>query len=34
MAKKNKLFARIMAAFLAALMVAGACYVTIQFIFM
>lgn len=34
MAKKTGLFARIMAAALAALMVAGACFVTIQFLFL
>ncbi len=34
MAKKSGLFARVMAGFLAALMVAGACYVTIQFLFL
>ena len=34
MAKKNSMFARVMAAVLAALMVAGACYVTIQFLFL
>lgn len=34
MAKNNRLLARIMAAFLAALMLAGACYVTLQFLFM
>ncbi len=34
MAKKNKLFVRVMAAFLAVLMVVGACYVTIQFVLM
>lgn len=33
MAKKNSLFARVMAGVLAALMVAGACFVTIQFLF-
>lgn len=33
MAKKSKLLARVMAAFLAALMLAGACYVTLQFLF-
>lgn len=34
MQKNSKLFVRIMAGFLAALMAAGACYVTLQFIFL